>query len=100
VQIPIACSLSESSARDQLDEWRQLLRDAGHAAVRLSPTELSLPISDRPGQVEAIVRLARREKACCSFFDFRIHVETDGAVLHISVPPEAVAVLDALAAPA
>jgi hypothetical protein len=96
VQIAIACSLSESSARDQLGEWRQLLSDA----VRLSPTELSLPISDRPGQVEAIVRLAQREKACCPFFDFKIHIEAEHAVLQMSVPPEAVAVLDALSAPA
>ena len=96
MQIPIACSLSESSARDQLDDWRQLLSDA----VRLSPTELSLPISDEPGQLEEIVALAQREKACCPFFDFLIHIEAEGVALHISVPPEAVAVLDALGAPA
>jgi hypothetical protein len=42
--------------------------------------------------------LARRENECCSFFTFQFEAEDDDVVMHIGVPPEHVAVLDALEA--
>ncbi len=90
MEIPIACSLTDTSARDQLDEWRDLL--ARTTATRTSPTELRVAVG--AGQVEAIVRLAQREKACCPFFDFTLHIEADATVLCIQVPEDAAPILE------
>src|SRR5262245_21615745 len=47
--------------------------------------------------VEAPARdLARRESECCSFFRFDFEPAGNDVVMHIVVPPEHVAVLDAL----
>ena len=49
--------------------------------------------------VEAHARdLARRESECCSFFTFDFEPAGTDVVMHIAVPPEHVAVLDALQA--
>lgn len=42
--------------------------------------------------------LARRESECCSFFTFDFENVGDDVVMHIAVPTEHVAVLDALEA--
>ena len=47
--------------------------------------------------VEAPARdLARRESECCSFFTFEFEPAGNEVMMHIAVPPEHVAVLDAL----
>ena len=46
------------------------------------------------GQLEAVVRLAQREKACCPFFDFSILVDAGTVALRVSVPAGAAAILD------
>ena len=38
--------------------------------------------------------LARREKACCDFFEFSIAIEADALWLSVRVPAEASLVLD------
>ena len=49
--------------------------------------------------VEAPARdLARRESECCSFFTFEFEPAGNEVMMHIAVPPERVAVLDALEA--
>jgi hypothetical protein len=49
--------------------------------------------------VEAPARdLARRESECCSFFTFEFESAGDDLVIRVGVPPEHVAVLDALEA--
>jgi hypothetical protein len=94
VDIPIACSLTATAARSQLDEWRTLLATAAVAAERVSPSRLSLRLRDDLGQVGPVIALAQREKACCPFFDFTIQIDADRVTLHISVPAEAAGVLD------
>ena len=42
--------------------------------------------------------LARRETQCCSFFTFELESIGDDLVMRIGVPPEHVAVLDAIQA--
>jgi hypothetical protein len=94
VRIPIACSLSESAAVGQLEEWQTVLAASTVSSQRLSPTELSLVLGDDLPQLEKIVRLAQREKACCPFFDFALRIEADAVTLTITVPAEAASLLD------
>lgn len=104
MDVPIACSLTVAGARAQLDEWRALCQTPATdtvptivAAERRSPTELRLRLNDDLTGVTELVRLARREQACCPFFDFRLAITAEAVTLTIEVPEEAAAVLDDLA---
>jgi len=99
VRIPIVCNLDDQGALAQLEEWRALLAGPTVTRQRVSPTEIALGLADGPAQLETVVRLAQREKACCPFFDFTLHIGADALVLTISVPEEAAPLLDQLAAP-
>ena len=99
MRIPIACSLSESAARSQLGEWHTLLESSVVATDRPCPSELSLRLRPDLAQLESIVRLAQREKACCPFFDFAIAIEAEAIALRVSVPPDAVSLLDGFGRP-
>ena len=92
---PIECRLDADAANVQLGEWQALLSEAATPSQRPSPTELLVPLAD--AQLKEAVDLARREKACCPFFDFALRIESAGIVLSISVPTEAAAALDAFA---
>jgi MerR family transcriptional regulator, copper efflux regulator len=94
VKIPIACTLSETAALSQLDEWRDLLTKSIVATERPSPLELLFHLKGDSVQLQAIVRLAQREKRCCPFFDFAILMSAEAIALQISVPPEGTAILD------
>lgn len=94
--VPIACTLSETAARSQLTEWRDVLAATVVSADRVSPTEVSLRLRDDLSNLEALVRLAQREKACCAFFDFALHVQADAVSLGVSVPEGAISILDGL----
>jgi hypothetical protein len=99
MRIPIACSLTDTDAAAQLDEWKSVLAAFTVTRRRLSPTELWLGLGDDLAQVEAVVRLAQREKACCPFFDFTLRIEADAVALTIAAPLEAASLLDQFAAP-
>jgi MerR family transcriptional regulator, copper efflux regulator len=96
--VPIACSLSAVDTRDQLDEWRAVLGSEAVEIRRVTPTELIIRLQDDPARLGEIITLARREKACCPFFDFSLRIEPDAVSLAISVPADGVPVLDAFAA--
>jgi hypothetical protein len=49
--------------------------------------------------ISSTVHLARREKDCCAFFDFRLEIEPDVVWLEVGAPTEAAAILDALIDP-
>ena len=94
MRIPIACTLDEGSARDQVEEWRQTLAGSVAVVERPSPVELHLVLrSDLAGLTE-VVRLAQREKRCCAFFDFVLRIEPTAVRLVVSVPSEASTLLD------
>lgn len=97
VTVPIACSLTAGAARSQMGEWRELLTASVVAAERISPTTVSFQLGEDLDQLSAIVRLAQREKACCPFFDFAILIDTDRVALRISVPADAIDILDSFA---
>jgi hypothetical protein len=94
MQIPIACQLTESGARDQMGKWRAVLATAVVAADRVSETRLDLRLGEDLNQLGPLVRLAQSEKACCPFFDFSLGIEADAVSLRISVPAEAAPILD------
>ena len=96
--VPIACSLSSADARGQLDEWRELLVGATTESRRVSPTQLLIRFEDEFTGFEGLVDLARREKACCPFFDFSLRIDADAVRLAISVPETGAPVLDTFAA--
>lgn len=98
MRIPVACNLDDQAAIAQLEEWRALVVGPTVTRQRVSPTELALGLVEGPAQLETVVRLAQREKACCPFFDFTLRIGTDALVLTISVPEEAATLLDQFAA--
>jgi hypothetical protein len=92
---PDACTLPTAERPLRLAEF-----DALFAAVRTvhraDPTHLTLLLAPGPGRADTARHLTRRESECCSFFTFRVE-DGDPLRLDIAVPPEQVAVLDALA---
>jgi hypothetical protein len=94
VKVPIACSLTETAARSQIDEWHDLIATSVAALDRVSPTDLRLRLGTGVEGAGAVLRLAQREKACCPFFDFALLVEADSLVLRVTVPADAAPILD------
>jgi MerR family copper efflux transcriptional regulator len=93
---PIACSLDDSSARDQVDEWRAALTAAVVATQRVDAQTLEMRL--RPdADIAAIIALAKREITCCPFFGFTINLDADGATFVTTVPADAAPILDAFA---
>ena len=97
MSIPIACSLTKDAARSQLVEWRELLAASGATADRVAPAELRLRFRPDLTAFDAIVGLARREKACCPFFGFALQIEAEAVTLQITVPDDAAGLLDEFA---
>ena len=96
-QIPIACTLSTDDMTARGDEWRQFLESSVAEVVR-SDTSARLRLTDGSDVILAAVDLARREKACCAFFQFRLELFADVVWLEVGAPVEASPILDALTA--
>lgn len=94
--IPIACSLSDADATQQLGEWRDL------GAALTGSAEVDGGVRLRfDASVEATLRdLARREAACCPFLSLVVaRDEADGTVTVdvTSTQADARPVIDAIA---
>ncbi len=94
MRIPIACSLDETAARSQVDEWRTVIARAVAETERTSPTTVTLTLKADLVGLTDLVQLAQREKACCTFFEFDLVVDVDRVRFVVSVPDEAEDVLD------
>jgi hypothetical protein len=99
MRIPVACTLSDTAALGQLEEWRTVLAAPTVTRRRLSPTEVAVGLQGDFEKWEAVVRLAQREKACCPFFDFALQIDADAITLVVSVPEDAAPLLDHFARP-
>lgn len=91
-QVPLACTLTPASGREQVQRWRSFDRE--HAFRREeSPTALTVHYARTPDAVETLHQLVDAESACCSFVDWRI--EDDGTQLRLIVSgsPERLAAL-------
>jgi hypothetical protein len=92
---PDACKLPTEERPLRVAEFNDLFAFVVRAERR-EPQRLDVVLRRI---VEAPARdLARRESECCSFFTFDFEAAGNEVVMHIAVPPEHVAVLDALEA--
>ncbi|MGB8198043.1 MAG: hypothetical protein WCF25_13685 [Acidimicrobiales bacterium] len=73
-------------------EWRQFLVDNVVATVR-TKSSVRLRLADGDDVIADAIDLARREKACCAFFDFELELLADEVWLRIEAPPEAASLL-------
>jgi hypothetical protein len=96
VEIPIACTLSETEALTQLGEWTDLLSQLAMGTSRTAPGRLEIILPPDLTNVAALIQLAQREKACCAFFDFTLVINAERVTLVIDVPPDASSMLDDL----
>jgi hypothetical protein len=94
MRIPIACTLTPESAAARLEEWRHFLAHSTVAMDKTDDVQLRVQLDGSARTIEAAVDLARREKACCGFFEFSIEVEADACWLSIKVPPDAARTLE------
>lgn len=61
-----------------------------------TPNELVLRIAEHPGAASALRDYARREQACCSFFDIAVTEGDETLSVTVSGPPESAPLLDLL----
>lgn len=94
-RVPIACSLTSDGVIDRIEEWRELIGRHTTEAVRTT-TGVRIRLHDDDQAVLRAVDLARREKACCAFFDFRLELLTESVWLEVQAPEDAASILDAL----
>ena len=98
VRIPIACSLDAAGRLDRGAEWQAFHRDVIVELDRASRKRLRLRLDPRlPDAVDKAVDLARREKACCAFFEFSLEIDADETWLVVAVPLVAAGILDEFA---
>jgi len=91
---PVACTLSEQSATDQLGEWKTLAAHARSVESIESGTRMTFAATLQ----DEIADLASREKACCAFLNFTTAVAGDELTLEITSDAEnAQSVIDILA---
>lgn len=93
---PVACTLSGDGTRARAAQWQNLL----DGAVR-TPIPEGLRLTVPADHAAAIAALAVAEQSCCSFFDFRLHLDGTRAHLEVRAPASGAHLLNALfAAPA
>jgi hypothetical protein len=93
--VAIACSLSTAEAPGRVEEWGRVVDDFVAETVRTS-AGVRFRLKDGP-ESRAVVRdLARREKACCAFFDFGFVDHAGSVWLEVGGPDEARMILDQL----
>ncbi len=97
--MPISCSFEQSDARSQLGEWQEVLRRVVDRSERVSPNRLELGLIPE-SEIDPVIRLARREVACCPFFTFTVEIAAERLVLAVDVPNDAIEILDQLVASA
>lgn len=94
-RVAIACTLSAGDATARVAEWQGFLeRDV--AEIVRTPGSARLRLEDRDDAVLRATDLARREKGCCAFFDFRLVLLPDAVWLEVDAPDQAVPILDGL----
>jgi hypothetical protein len=93
VQTPIACTLSSQDATERIEEWRRFFSRSVDQVESLAADRVRFRLQDGPEAVSTAADLARREKACCGFFEFSIEVQVDSCWLVVGVPEEAASVL-------
>jgi hypothetical protein len=94
-RVPIACELTTQDADGRIEEWRQFLGGRVVQIVR-SDRRARLRLVDGDEAMLVATDLARREKTCCPFFEFRLVPLPEATWLEVEVPAESTAILDGL----
>jgi MerR family transcriptional regulator, copper efflux regulator len=94
-RVPVACTLTAAELPGRADEWRGLVARHVHAIER-TPTGARLRLADGDDVALLALDLARREKACCGFFEFRLVPLPEATWLEVDAPAEAAPIVDAL----
>jgi len=94
---PIACTLDAARLPGRLGEFRALFATT-RSVDRISPQHLRVTLAG-DSALEATARdLLAREQQCCSFFDFALTNDGEGALtLDVRVPAGAVEIVDEFA---
>lgn len=95
VHIPIACTLSSGEATDRIEEWRDLLNLHVIEVVRTA-TSAQLRLRNDDETFVKAMHLARSEKTCCAFFEFRFLALSDAVWLEVETPDDGAPILDGL----
>lgn len=91
---PIACTLTNKEAAQQVLEWG----DLQHRAAGVSPLDDGVRMTFPAAMFDEVEDLARRESACCAFLTITTSVVDDVLTLDISSDnPDAMPVIHALA---
>jgi hypothetical protein len=96
--IPVTCTLPTDQQPARLTEFDELFRDRVIEIDRGGPMSLRLTLDGGDEVAARLQDLTAHETQCCSFFTFEVSPAARGLRLHVQVPPEQVAVLDAFAA--
>lgn len=91
----IACTLTQEDRGDRVKEWQELV---AAATARRETAEGAVVLTFPPGPEVAarVADLAAREKVCCSFYDFKLHITGAAVELEVSAPEEARPLVDEL----
>ena len=95
VRVPIVCTLTAEDKLGRGAEWRRFL-DSSVSEMLRSNTVARLRLIDSGDVILSAANLARREKECCAFFNFRLDLRSDGVWLEIEAPADAAVLLDDL----
>lgn len=80
----VACTLEGvESVEQRISDWRRLIAQATGREQIPDGVRLAFP---RTTDVAAIADLAAAEQTCCSFFRFRIGIESDSVTLDVTGP--------------
>ena len=89
----IACALDPGSVGDRIEDWNRILASAT-TRVRI---EQGVRVAfSRDVDVAALAELAAAEHTCCSFFEFRIGIGSEGLALEVTGPEDAHEVIAAV----
>lgn len=97
VMTPIACTLTTDDRLSRREEWRTCVMTMVVELKRPNDRQLRMRLAPSVEVLAAVVTLAQREKQCCAFFAFDLEILGDALWLVISVPAEAVDVLNEFA---
>jgi hypothetical protein len=92
-RVPIACSLSAEGAQARVEDWQRFLSDHVAETAR-TQHGVRLRLQDGDDAVLVATDLARQEKACCPFFEFRLVLLPEAVWLEVDTPDDAGPVLE------
>jgi hypothetical protein len=95
--VPDACTLPTIEQPLRAADFERLFAGTVRGAERPEPTRLHLDLQPGPQVAARTAELVTTETECCSFFTFVLTATGGALTLDVTVPPQYVPVLDALA---